>query len=206
MDLLEESISQSLLELHLSVTVASSALDLNLAKNYIWTVFPLSLEILLLGLGLKDKAPLFLVGLGHQFLSTHSWCSWRQWFLCSFLSFLLNILFNKLISSKLLCFCYMIFLDAWIIVLSIYKYFILFFIFLILLVHSLRFLRTKFKFVVKIIYLSIYLSHVRLDDRLDYDNINTILPLFTIFFSSFFPFEIVLLIFFKNWVWESLLI
>ena len=98
------------------------------------------------------------------------------------------------------------FLDAWVIVLSIYKYFIYFFIFLILLVYSLRFLEKNFKFVVKIIYLSIYFSHVRLDDRLDYDNINTILPLFTIFFSSFFPFEIVLLIFFKNWVWESLLI
>ena len=87
--------------------------------------------------------------------------------------------FNKLISSKLLCFCYMMFLDAWVIVLSIYKYFILFFIFLILLVYSLRFLRKKFKFVVKLfIYLFIYLSHVRLDDRLDYDNINTILLLF----------------------------
>ena len=31
---------------------------------------------------------------------------------------------------------------------------------------------------VKIIYLSIYLSHVRLDDRLDYNNINTILLIF----------------------------
>ena len=71
------------------------------------------------------------------------------------------------------------FLDAWVIVLSIYKYFILFFIFLILLVYSLRFLRKKFKFVVKLfIYLFIYLSHVRLDDRLDYDNINTILLIF----------------------------
>ena len=87
--------------------------------------------------------------------------------------------FNKLISSKLLCFCYMMFLDAWVIFLSIYKYFILFFIFLILLVYSLRFLRKKFKFVVKLfIYLFIYLSHVRLDDRLDYDNINTILLIF----------------------------
>ena len=67
-----EHFSQSLLELHLSVIVAASALDLNLAKNYIWTVFPLSLEILLFGLGLKEKAPLFLVGLGYQFLSTHN--------------------------------------------------------------------------------------------------------------------------------------
>ena len=34
----------------------------------------------------------------------------------------------------------------------------------------------------QIIYLSIYLSHVRLDDRLDYDNINTILLLFYFIF------------------------
>ena len=57
--------------------------------------------------------------------------------------FFVNILFNKLISSKLLCFCYMMFLDAWVIVLSIYEYFILFFIFLVLLVYALRFLRKK---------------------------------------------------------------
>ena len=79
----------------------------------------------------------------------------------------------------MLCFCYMMFLDAWVIVLSICKYFILFFIFLILLAYSLQFLRKKkSKFVVKIIYLSIYFSHVRLDDRLDYDNITTILLIF----------------------------
>ena len=70
-----EHCSESLLELHLSVSLGSSALDLNLAKNYIWTFFPLSLEILLFVLGLKDKAPLFLVVSGHQFLSTHSYCS-----------------------------------------------------------------------------------------------------------------------------------
>ena len=40
------------------------------------------------------------------------------------------------------------------------------------------FKKKKFKFVVEIIYLSIYFSHVRLDVRLDYDNINTILLLF----------------------------
>ena len=51
---------------------------------------------------------------------------------------------------------------------------------------------------VKIIYLSIYFSHVRLDDRLDYDNITTILLIFPKKKkkTTFFPFEIVLLIFF----------
>ena len=51
---------------------------------------------------------------------------------------------------------------------------------------------------VKIIYLSIYLSHVRLDDRLDYNNINTILLIFPKKKKkkkNFFPFEIVFLIF-----------
>ena len=49
---------------------------------------------------------------------------------------------------------------------------------------------------VKIIYLSIYLSHVRLDDRLDYNNINTILLIFPQKKKKdFFPFEIVFLIF-----------
>ena len=60
------------------------------------------------------------------------------------------------------------------------------------------FKKKKFKFVVKIIYLSIYFSHVRLDDRLDYDNITTILLIFPKKKkkTTFFPFEIVLLIFF----------
>ena len=80
--------------------------------------------------------------------------------------------------SLQLCFCYMMFLDAWVIVLSIYKYFILFFIFVTLLMYSLRFLRKKFKLLVKMIYLSIYFLHVRLNVRLDYDNINSILLLF----------------------------
>ena len=40
------------------------------------------------------------------------------------------------------------------------------------------FKKKKFKFVVKIIYLSFYFSHVSLDVRLDYDNITTILLIF----------------------------
>ena len=42
----------------------------------------------------------------------------------------------------------MMFLDGWVIVLSVYKYFILFFIFPILLVYSLRFLRKQIQFYV----------------------------------------------------------
>ena len=41
----------------------------------------------------------------------------------------------------MLCLSYMMFLDTWVIVLSIYKYFILLFIFLILLVYSLSFFK-----------------------------------------------------------------
>ena len=101
--------------------------------------------------------------------------------------------------SPQLCFCYMMFLDAWVIVLSIYKYFILFFIFLTLLMYSLRFLRKKFKLLVKMIYLSIYFLHVRLNVRLDYDNINSILLLFPKKkFLYFFPLWNCTLGFFKR--------
>ena len=57
--------------LFLSVILGSSVLDLNLVLNYIWNIFPLSKEILLFGLGLKGKVPLFLVGLGLYFLRTY---------------------------------------------------------------------------------------------------------------------------------------
>ena len=59
------------LELHLSITLSSSTLDLSLILNCTWIVFPLSIKILLFGFGLKDKASLFLVGLGLHFLSTY---------------------------------------------------------------------------------------------------------------------------------------
>jgi len=66
-------------------------------------------------------------------------------------------------------------------------------IFLILLVYFLRSLRkNKFNFVFKVIYLSIYFSHV----TLNYDIINIILLLLIFFFSTFFPFGIVTLDFF----------
>ena len=67
---------------------------------------------------------------------------------------------------------YMLFLDAWVIVLSIYEYFLLFSICLFLLVYSLRFKKKKNLF--KIIYLSIYFSRIGLDVRLNYDSIDTI--------------------------------
>ena len=59
------------LELNLFITLSSLALDLSLILNSTWIVFPLSIEILLFGLSLKDKASLFLVGLGLHFLSTY---------------------------------------------------------------------------------------------------------------------------------------
>ena len=49
--------------------------------------------------------------------------------------------------SKLLCFYYMMFLDAWVIVLSVYEYFILL-IFIISLLYYLRFLRKQIQFCV----------------------------------------------------------
>jgi len=57
----------------------------------------------------------------------------------------------------------MMFLDALVIVLSVYEY-----------------------FVFKMIYFSIYFSHIGLEVRLDYDSINTIL-LFSEKFLYFFP-------------------
>ena len=58
----------------------------------------------------------------------------------------------------------MMFLDALVIVLSVYEY-----------------------FVFKMIYFSIYFSHIGLEVRLDYDSINTILLLFSEKFLYFFP-------------------
>ena len=55
----------------------------------------------------------------------------------------------------------------------------------------------KFNFVFKIIYLSIYLSNIGLEVRLDYDNINTILLLFSKKNSLLFsPLELYSLFFF----------
>ena len=119
-------------------------------------------------------------------------CSWRRWSFCSFLSLFVNILFSKL-TANYLCLCYMMFLDTWVIVLSVYKYLILRFIFLISLMYFLRCLRKKKNFVFKIIYLSIYYSHI----GLDYDNIYTTLPL--IFVKNF-------LYFFLRWNCSLLLI
>ena len=50
----------------------------------------------------------------------------------------------------------------------------------------------------KIIYLSIYFSHIGLDVRLDYDSINTILLFFSRKFSTFFPLGIILFVFLKR--------
>ena len=91
------------------------------------------------------------------------------------------------------------FLDTWEITLSVYEYFILSFIFLILLCILWDFQENIVNFVLKIIYLSILVSHVGLDIVLDYDNINIILLLFQKQFSTFFfPFGIVPLVFLKG--------
>ena len=86
------------------------------------------------------------------------WTSW--WRIVSSIenNGLCAISFKK-ISSKLLCIFYMMFLDAWVIVLSFYEYFMLFFISLILLVYSLRFLRKQIQFCV-LNYLFIYLFFI----------------------------------------------
>ena len=76
------------------------------------------------------------------------------------------------ISSKLLCIFYMMFLDAWVIVLSVYEYFMLFFISLILLVYSLKFLRKQ----IHKIYTILLFSKKKI--------------------STFFPFGIVFFVFF----------
>ena len=78
----------------------------------------------------------------------NSLCNWRRWFLCSFLSLFVNIKKNKKISIKLLYLCYIMFLDTWIIVLSIYEYLMLLFIFLFSLVYFLRFLGKQIQFCV----------------------------------------------------------
>ena len=88
----------------------------------------------------------------------------------------------------------MMFLDAWVIALSVYE--VLYLPYLISVFFEI-FKKKKFKFVLKIIYLSIHFSHVGLDVTLDYDNINTIL-LFQKKFSTFFPFGVVPLVFLKG--------
>ena len=83
----------------------------------------------------------------------------------------------------------MMFLDTCVIVLNVYEYFMLFSIFILLLLYSLRFLRKKkFNFVFKIICFYIYFLHIGLDIRLDYDSINTIILFYqniSLLFSRF---------------------
>ena len=79
-------------------------------------------------------------------MAKNNLCNWRRWSFCTFLS--LFVIFIELINSKLLCLSYMMFLDTWAIILSIYEYFILLFIFLILLVYPLSFLRKQIQFCV----------------------------------------------------------
>ena len=69
---------------------------------------------------------------------------------------------------------YTMLLDAWVIVLSIYEYFVL----LIFFISFEIFKKKKINFVFKIIYLSTHFSYVGLGVKLDYDNSNTKLLIF----------------------------
>ena len=109
-----------------------------------------------------------LLGLAYLENYTIVWTSWWRTISSVEDNGLCTISFHYLkifcLSSKLLCIFYMMFLDALVIVLSVYEY-----------------------FVFKMIYFSIYFSHIGLEVRLDYDSINTILLLFSEKFLYFFP-------------------
>ena len=111
--------------------------------------------------------------------------NWRRWFLWSFVWL---ILFNNLaINYYFFVIDIMIFLDTWVIVLSVYEYLYCSPSSLFHLCIIWDFEENKFNFVFKIIYLFVHYSHV----ALDYDSIYIILPcIFSkIFVYFFFPLE-----------------
>ena len=109
--------------------------------------------------------------------------NWRRWFLWSFVWLFVNILFNNLaINYYFFVIDIMMFLDTWVIVLSVYEYLYCSPSSLFHLCIIWDFEENKFNFVFKIIYLFVHYSHV----ALDYDSIYIILVFFQKFLSTSF--------------------